>query len=118
MTDREKVIRLAEGVMGWKTRESCDKTRVFADTPDGATYIYGDVSSLVRRWNPLENIADAFEMQEKILANPRTDTDYLYRLNDMCAAGRAVFTTTGLMRFMISATPRQRCEAALAVLEK
>lgn len=55
MTDREIVIHLAEKVMGFKARAVALTSGVF-DAPDGCVHIWP------KNWNPLESIADAFEV--------------------------------------------------------
>lgn len=56
MTDQQIVLTLATKVMGWKRYEETD-------------YWYGDNGNLFNSslWNPLQNIADAWQVVEKLL---------------------------------------------------
>lgn len=111
MTDQDIVRHLAEKVMGWKAEESL-----------GGLYITNPSDHRMRRfwdagrtgadyWNPLESIADAFEVQAAIPEEKRWD--YLMELREVVGATIDPLTTTGGVWSLVAATPRQRCLAAL-----
>lgn len=111
MTDREKVLWLAEKVMGWKLcacrlgGKSCGQ-------------IYDGNGACRTSWNPLESWADAMEVQAKILADSKTADNYLYRLKDLFCAGRVIVSTTAMMRRFISATPAERMDAMILAMQE
>lgn len=101
MTDREKVVKLATDVMGWK---------------DFGKNVSDD-SPLWKLWDPLESICDAYEMESKIPVALRDE--YTRALWGLFAD-----TKTQLWRskfdgywYFTHATARQRCEAAISALE-
>lgn len=116
MTDREIIIHLAEKVMGWTVRNvdavSGSKEVIAIRDASGRDRIWYPGCGN-RYWNPLESIADAFEVQAVVLAWKHADK-YIFRMNDMACSGAAVISTTRMARFMLSASPRQR---SLAIVE-
>lgn len=105
--DNAIVARLAREVMGWSIHVRFDG-KMDVHWSDGNW----------KEWNPLESIADAFEVQTELLKNPRLASIYAYRLNDMAYNGLAVCPLRRVIAFLLSATPRQRCEAAIAALDQ
>lgn len=76
MTDREIVVALAEKAMGWKARAVALTTGIF-DDPDGGTLHWPNT------FNPLESIADAWMVVEKM-----RDDGWKYHLADSFPSGR------------------------------
>lgn len=72
MTEKQIVLTLATKVMGWKRYEETD-------------YWYGDNGNLLNSslWNPLQNIADAIQVAEKLFGEEyhisKHDSQYWFR---------------------------------------
>lgn len=111
MDDKQIIRTLAEQVMWWHERG-------FAF--DGGMGWFDSNEYLVHRidcWNPLESIADAFEMQAKLDA-----ADMFSRY--MRVLVMVLFPEQGpipgdeeVWSALLQATARQRCLAAIAMLE-
>lgn len=126
MTEREKkIIRLAEGVMGWRRNPSIGKPLVFhywlsSRVGSGICYLNADTWAV--EWNPFTSIADAYEMEASIPEEKRDAyvQELLYgaanKNEKECPWCSAPAECTGYWK-IIHATPAQRSEAALAVLE-
>lgn len=105
MTDRDIITHLATKVMGWELRALALTSGIF-DAPHGRVYHWPN------SWNPLESHDDSAQVQAVILASPKGN-DYVLRLHDAACKGVAVITMQRLLRFMLTATPRQKCIAAV-----
>lgn len=124
LTDREKVILLAEGVMGWATKDGHTgpgtegMVKILAEIDGSSCQLIwwpGCYAERWRTWNPLESISDAMEMQAKIPVEMRAD--YVRALLDAVPQAQDNCKETALWLFA-SATAAQRCGAAIAVLEE
>lgn len=123
MTDRDKVVKLATEVMGWYILDP--EFNPTGDIPKGATLCswsgcnlsYWAAPERARRpWNPLESIANAYEMESKIPVALRDE--YCRALWNSFAGIKTPWRSKfeGYWYFT-HATARQRCDAAISALE-
>lgn len=104
LTDRDIVIRLATEIMGWHTITS------------GVCWWRGDRAMRCGTdWNPLKSIADAFELEGAIPEENRWR--YVMSLRELVAPEEEE-PTLKLQWLITHASPRQRCMAALSILEE
>lgn len=113
MTDREIIIYLAEKVMGWQVFQSGRGSwwaRDKADTLEERDIMLESLHPWdeMPAWSPIENIADAFEVQAALtpaqaLASASHLVTVWLQKTDL-PAGSLGF-------FLITATARQRCTA-------
>lgn len=116
MTDREKVVKLATEVMGWKVRPAHESRRLVIDCGDGRIRHLTQVNGLVDVWDPLDSILAAYEMESKIPVALRDEyCRALWGLfADIKTPWRSKFEGYW---FFTHATARQRCDAAISALE-
>lgn len=109
--DRAGIIRLAEGYMGWLIPAGCTDWYRKSKTRSGRMRVASC------EWNPFESPADAFELEAAIPEDKR-----IAYTRALCYATDAFMDNRGAIALhardwkLIHATPRQRSEAALAVL--
>lgn len=132
MDDKQIIRTLAEQVMSWvevtepmqdhDIRQLVKRSGVPHWVIDFAGRFIVFDSDKDREWNPLESIADAFEMQESILAAAKQD-DFVsalaHILDRQCELEEMPEMALGLKAawLLLNATARQRCLAAIAMLE-
>lgn len=119
MTDREIVVYLAEKVMGWVESDGGSSSFPIFRFCQGGIYpsgwrVFDHRLHCGRDWNPLENIADAFEVQAALPDDKRDDfSKALWQIfADEKTPWRSKFE--GYWHFS-NATARQRCLAILEV---
>lgn len=105
MTDREIITHLATKVKGWDARAVALTSGIF-DAPDGSVHVWP------RNWNPLESIADAFDVQQHAMESPERRRSYTRWLNRI--AWDITTDRNGRDWAMINASARHRCIALLA----
>ncbi len=118
LTDREKVIQLAEKIMGWKAVEvGTFKLLVRLERQNGFPLEYrtGCKGGSAAMWNPLESIEDAYDLEAAL--PPDRHHGYLMRLYDSIVGTAPIVGTTKLYWGLVHASARQRCDAMLAWLE-
>jgi hypothetical protein len=127
MTDREGIIRLATEYMGWSVVGFEDGDRrgdslprlveqaSFKPNGDRHWYLITGNSRTERVIDFFESPADAFELESAIPEAKRHK--YLLRLYDSIVGNTPIIGTTRLYWGLAHATPRQRAQAALAVLD-
>lgn len=126
LTDAEIITRLATGIHGWevfplsrsgysehagpKLIENVESNWVFFPHDSSGTRHASKI------FNPLESWADVMELQDQILSGCNAE-EYILRVYDGIVGGLTVVGTKRLYRSLLTATPRQRCMAMIAVLE-
>ncbi len=116
LTDREKVIQLAEKVMGWKAVEvGTFKLLVRLERQNGFPLEYrtGCKGGSAAMWNPLESMEDAFMMQERITGHDRIV--YRRHIQDIISGDNPRKFVSD--EDLLYASARQRCDGALRLLE-
>ncbi len=110
LTDRELDTLIAEKVMEWQRQDGYNYWMTF---PAGGTF---ELHGLIATWSPSTNISDAMEVEDRI-AELGLGNEYIGALRDVTGADAMSFTWQ--QDWLIAhATPRQRCEAALAAIKE
>lgn len=126
LTDREKIILLATEFMGWLLyvgnpgrplkRSDCP---CFYPDPSNVGWVnfyeWEDEQVSCRDWNPLEDISDAMEMQAKIPEALRFE--YCKQVEHFSMLDKGPLNAADQYWCLVNATARQRCDAAISVLE-
>ncbi len=106
MTDREKIICLATRVMGWTFNRG-----IWMVLEDGELCLadYDD-------WNPLESIADAFEVQVAIPEPKRRIFGHALISVIEFSKDPKISPISATTWEIVNATARQRCDAIIEAL--
>lgn len=129
MDDKAIVKQIAEGVMGW--REILDWNDPSWKAYEQPVVLFQFFSPLAtvqvhengdfipsRDWNPLESIADVFEMQDALTASGRFTRYARQIVRDLQAETMgALEDDEDLYAALLQVTARQRSEAAIAMME-
>lgn len=124
MTDREIIIYLAEKVMGWTAVEFDAEDRKKDNLPRLVEQavrdtwwlrMHHDGPQQGMQWNPLENIADSFEVQKAVPEGKMpVYARELVIVTDAFMNARGSWELHRRDSLLIAATARQRC---LAIVE-
>jgi hypothetical protein len=115
MTDREKVRILAEGVMGWSVFDHSEWMRFWPKEPGAKCRMY-DPEGGTGNWNPLESIADAWMVVEK-LSTTEPNGFCIYRAATNEVPERRWLAEFAGCEVWSDTAPRAICEAALKASE-
>lgn len=111
LSDRELDALVAVEVMGWQRQDGYNYWMTF---PAGGTF---ELHGLIATWSPSTDISAAMEVEDRIV-DLGLQSAYADELTNIVSLEKGK-TQLGAMRFdLIHATARQRCEAALATIER
>ena len=113
MKDKEITEKIAEW-MEFEVFTECGHlhelpNKCYRKVGGGRYYLY-------HNWNPLENISDAWEVEEKI-KNKELSNEYVSALFNYFDNADIDYKRVGAFFSLIHATPRERCMAMIKVID-
>ncbi len=110
----ERIKKIAEKVMGWHLSDD-DEGYYWYDSNNTPVIKATDDDGLdpwLEHWNPLENIADAWQVEDD-MAKLHRKAEYIMHLTRILDLPPLANTNEHGIFALIHATPEQRCLAAL-----